>query len=54
MIFNRLAHLRPALVPKLTRISEGSYEHLEARLQNLIDDGLRHHPTVGKTINLKP
>jgi hypothetical protein len=52
LVFNRLEVIRPALCGKMTRISAGSFEWLAARVQNMIDDELRHHTTKGQTIRL--
>jgi hypothetical protein len=53
MIQNRAEHLRGKwFTDKFSRISVGSFEWLEARLQHIIDNELRSHPTMGKTIRL--
>lgn len=52
-VLTRLVELRPALTGKLTRVSAESYRFLERRLASIIDDSLRTHSTVGKTINLE-
>jgi hypothetical protein len=52
LILARLAVIRPALVPKLRRVSSESFNYLAARLQNIIDDELRDHPSLGATIRI--
>lgn len=53
LIFARLELLRGEyLSKKLTRVSESTFEWIESRVKNIIDDALRRHPTTGSTIYL--
>lgn len=52
VILARLDVIRPALVGKLTRVSEDTLNYLDSRLRNLIDNELRAHGTCGATIRM--
>ncbi len=52
LILARLEVIRPALIGKLTRVSEGTLNYLDSRLRNLIDAELRAHGTCGATIRM--
>lgn len=47
MILNKLEQLRPQL--GFNRVSGDAYTHYDAKLQLMIEEDIKKHPSVGKT-----
>lgn len=51
-IFDAVARLRPGCAHKWTRISDSVYDYLDNACDSLIDNLVKQHPSVGKTITM--
>jgi hypothetical protein len=49
-IMDAIKELRPGCVGKLTRVSSGVYDYLEANVITDIRELIRSHPSIGKTV----
>lgn len=47
MILNKLEQLRPQL--GFNRVSGEAYSHYESKLQLMIEEDIKKHPSIGKT-----